>query len=438
MKIDKNSEEWEEGKQIIQLAWPVTLTVLASMSMQVVDTLMVGGLGDAAIAALSLAGTLIFSIGVLPRNICTGVEPLVSQAFGAKQWEQIAKILQHALISTGFFLPAYIALMYCAEDILLLLRQKPELAAQAGEYCRIFILGIPFELSFFVLAKWLQGQKIVKVTTVVVFIANVVNIIGNYLFIYQLEYGVIGSAMSTVCCIIFQLALLLYLSREQWLPVWRRTFEFDIAHLKEQISLGIPASLQISFECWGFTASVFLVGWMGELRMAAHAIALNIATVMFMIPLGLSAAASTRVGNRIGEGRSWTIVARLVFAGGIVVQMLLGGMLYLCSSYIVSQYTSNPATILLSIEICAIVALFQIFDGAQVVGFGVLRGMADMTVPAVLIIVCHWLIGLPVGYLLAFPFTMGLHGIWIGLSISLATAALAAWLRIVYMSRRLT
>jgi multidrug resistance protein, MATE family len=316
------------------------------------------------------------------------------------------------------------------------LGQNLELSKVAHQYCRVFLWAIPFDLAFYVLAKWLQGQKIVRVTTVAVILANLVNIIGNYLFIHFFEYGVIGSAISTVLCTMFQFVILAYLSQGMWMPVWRKSFVFDPEHLKKQLRIGIPASLQISFECWGFTATTILVGWMGEVYMAAHAISLNVATVLFMIPLGLSASSSTNVGNYIGRGKDWRVIAKLssLFVG--ITQIILGALLYTLAPTIAGFYTTNPQTISLSVEICSIVALFQVFDGGQVVGFGVLRGMSDVFIPAIIIIVCHWLVGLPLGYLLAFTFGMTLHGIWIGLSIALGLAALMAWARIIWFGRR--
>ncbi len=432
-----------EIRRQLQLAWPVVVGMIGSMGMGVVDTVMVGSFGGDALAGVALAFLWGWAVMVLPRGAAKGMDPLISQAFGAGNRERAGRTLVHGLVFALLLSGPVAVLHLVAAPGLALLGQPVELLPLARDYSVILAIGVPAALSFAVFQQFLQGLGRMKPATVAVLVANVVNIGLNRLFMHGLGpwegLGPIGCAWSSVLGLFFMLGLLLWLVRDllrDWWPTTWRQDARDLPAIRHLATLGFPVGLQIAIETWGFQAAGVMIGWMGATQLAAHTITMNLATVAFMTPLGISAAAATRIGNLVGAGQRWGRAAAVAVVMGATAMILSALVFRLLPEQLARVYTPDPEVLAVAVALIPIAGAFQLFDGVQVVGFGVLRGLADVRAPVVLNIVGYWLLGLPTGWLLGFHFELGPQGVWYGLVLSLALVATMLMLRIGWLHRK--
>jgi len=416
-----------------RLAVPVVVTQLGNMMLWVVDYIMVGAvgfeeLGAVALGRLMVVGTLMFGMGIV-----LGIDPLITQAHGARDPERIGLAVQGGLILSIIVSPFVAVVWLFTEPVLIGLGQDAALSRLAHDYVLVQLPIIPMFLLFTVLRQYLQGRAVVKPAMWVVLIANGVNIFANWVLIFGKfgfpAMGVVGAGLATTFTGGFQLVVLFAwirfggLYRGAWTAWSRRAWEK--ARLLEIIRFGAPVGLQISLEMWAFTAASLLAGWLGTVELAAHTIVINIASVSFMVPLGISFAAVTRVGNLIGACRpreaqraAWVAVA---MGGGV---MLFFAALFIgARHWLPSLYAVDPAVLVLSAALLPVAAAFQLFDGIQVVGAGVLRGMGKTRPVAIFNLFGYWALALPLAYWLAFPMGMGVPGIWWGLVLGLGAVA---------------
>jgi MATE family multidrug resistance protein len=422
-----------EIRVMSRLALPVVVTQLGNMMLWVVDYIMVGAVGFEELGAVALGRLMIVATLMFGMGIVLGIDPVITQAHGARDPERISLAVQGGLILSVLVSPFVAVFWFFTEPVLVGLGQEPGLARLAHEYVLVQLPIIPMFLMFTVLRQYLQGREVVKPTMWVVLIANVVNILANWVLIFgKLGFpamGAVGAGLATTFTGGFQLVLLFAwtwfggLHRGAWTTWTRKAWEK--ARLLEIIRFGTPVGIQISLEMWAFTAASLFAGWLGTVELAAHTIVLNIASVSFMVPLGISFAAVTRVGNLIGAGRSreaqraaWVAVA---MGGGVMV--VFAAMFIGARHWLPSFYAVDPAVIALSAVLLPVAAAFQLFDGIQVVGSGVLRGMGRTRPVAIFNLFGYWALALPLAYWLAFPMGMGVPGIWWGLCLGLGVVA---------------
>ena len=425
-----------ERRALWTLAVPVIMTNGAMMSLGVVDMIMVGRLGPTAIASLSVSVTWMFAIGVFGRNIPAGVEPLVSQAAGEKQTEIRAELFQHLLRLMVIVLIPQAFFYLNAESSLLVFGQQPEVASLAGSYCAILALAVPAELSFVYAMRFFQAMERVQSATISVIVANILNVLANYIFIFRLDLGVVGSAWATCVSTYGMCFILLWRLRAEIRTFCAKYYTYSSEILHRIWKLGWPTGLQFSLEVWGFVLSVLFAGWIGTESQAAHAVVLNIASVCFMFPLGLSVAAATRVGKMIGTGGDWKNAIWQAFLTMLLVEGCLIVLLVAGADWWPRIYTDDPALMEIVVPLVYLCACFQVFDGSQVVGLGILRGMGDVRVPLIFHLVAYWMIGMPLALFLAFTIGYGVPGIWIGLSTALAVISILCGVRIFYWWRK--
>jgi len=426
----------DEPKALWTLAWPVMMTTGASMSLGVIDMIMVGRLGVTAIASLSVSVTWMYAVGVFGRNISGGVEPLVSQAAGDKQTEIRGELFQHLLRLMCIVLIPQVLLYLNAENGLLLFGQQPEVSELAGAYCSILALAVPAELLFFYSMRFFQAMERVRSATVAVLAANVLNIVANYIFIFILDLGVVGSAWASCLSTYGMCAILLWGLRDDIRSFMSVYYTYSSSMLRKIWKLGWPTGLQFSLEVWGFVLSVLFAGWLGTESQAAHAIVLNVSSMCFMIPLGLSVAASTRVGKMIGTDGDWKKSIRTALFAMLIVEGAIICILFFCAPWLVDMYTDDPTLKEIAIPLLYLCALFQVFDGAQVVGLGILRGIGDVRTPLFFHLFAYWMVGMPLALWLSFSQGYGVQGIWLGLAIALAIVAILSGLRILYWMQK--
>ncbi len=430
-----------EVRATVRLAIPVAATQLSLMMLGFVDTIMVGWLSVEALAAASIGnvwvhGTMDFGVGVLLGN-----DPIIAQAHGARDARSAGLALQRGLV-LALWLSIPVALLWLStEAFLLATGQSPELAAAAQSYVLAQLPSIPFALIYSALRQYLQCRGIVRPPLVVVLIANVWNAALAWVLIFghlgMPALGLVGAGIATALVRIascFALGFLIWrygLHRGAWVPWSREALAWR--GQRPILALGVPVAIQTSLEFWAFSGATLLAGRLGQLPLAAHSIALNMAALAFMLPLGVSRAAVTRVGNLIGARRSADAqrAAWVAFALGAGVMTFSAVLFVLLREQLPRMYTPDADVIALCASILPIAAAFQIFDGTQVVGCGILRGMGEVRPAMVFNLISYWLIGLPIGGYAALGLGYGLPGLWWGLASGLACVALAllVWVR---------
>jgi MATE family multidrug resistance protein len=424
----------EEARRLWNLAVPVIVTQVATMMLGVVDTLMVGHLSVEALAAAALGhlwtfGTLIFAMGAV-----IGMDPLITQAAGARDRQLLGLTLQRGVLLALLISLPISVLWGLTGPALVLLGQEKQLAAQAAIYTRVQIPTVAFFLVYTALRQYLQGRGIVRPALLVALAANVFNASFNWILIFGHlgvpAMGLRGAGLATGLSRVLMCGMLLWiitrwrLQRSAWVPLSRQCLE--LAGLRQLLVLGVPVGIQLSLEVWAFQICTLMAGRLGEVALAAHTIVLNLASLTFMVPLGIALAAVTRVGQRIGQGdsRGAQQSAWLAVGMGAGVMALSALAIVLTRHLLPLLYTRNAEVVELACSILPIAAAFQLFDGTQVTGGGVLRGMGS-TLPAALInLLGYYALALPLAYWLGLHTDWGLAGIWWGLALGLAVVAI--------------
>lgn len=428
-----------EVRALLRLGLPVSITQLGVMMLGVVDTMMVGHLGTTALDAAALGslwmwGTVVFGVGLV-----FGMDPIVSQAHGAGERRRVALALQRGLVVGLVATPVLAASWWLTDPCLGALGQAPELAAAAGRYVGIQVFSLYPFLAFFALRQYLQGRGIVAPALVAVVVANVFNAGANWVLIYGHlglpAMGLEGAGLATGltrCMLLLSLALYTW-GRGLHRGAWERPSlaALELRGLAEIVRHGIPVGLQYGLETWAFQASTLVAGTLGEATLAGHVIALNLASLSFMIPLGISQGASTRVGNLVGAGMPAAArrSAMLALALGCGVMVVSAVLFVVLRHELPALYTRDPEVVAVAAGILPIAAAFQLFDGTQGVGGGVLRGVGATRPAAVFNLVGYYLIALPLAAW-AVAAGMGLAGLWWGLclGVALVAGALVWWI----------
>lgn len=437
-----------ELRPTIGLAWPVIVAELGWMLMGVVDTLMVGRLSAEAIGAVGLGSILFFSVAVFGMGMLLGLDTFVSQAYGAGDLEACHRWLRDgvALALVVSFPIAGIVLALVA--VLPAFGLHPDVRRLAEPYLLIVCGSVPPLLLYAAFRRYLQALGLVRPVMVVLVLANVVNAVANYALIFghfgAPRLGVAGAAWATLGARVFMaaalFAVILRHEREN------RTGLFDVSWRPDRIAvwklvrLGTPAAMQISAEMSVFGAVAALAARINPVAIAAHQVALNMAGLTFMIPLGLSSAGAVRVGHALGrrdpagaEHAGWAaIVAGLAFMAGAALVFLTAPRM------LASAFTSDAAVVATGVVLLRVAAAFQLFDGLQVVTTGALRGLGDTRTPMLANLAGHWAVGLPVGAWCAFGLGWGVIGLWVGLSLGLilvGSALLVVWRRRIHALR---
>ncbi len=432
-----------ESLALWKLATPVVLAELGWMAMSVVDTKMVGRLSPLAIGAVGLGGIAYNAIVLFGMGLLLGMDALVSQAFGARNFEECQKVLHQGIYLALFLTPPLMILSWTLPGLLRLWHVNPEVVAACSPFIRTLSWSTLPLLLYGALRRYLQGMKIVKPVMFALLTANLVNWGGNWIFIYGHlgfePHGIVGSAWSTLISRIYMagvLAVTIWL-RERAHPSglllhWPR---FDATRMRRLIRIGFPASLQILLEVGAFSAATMMAGSLRPVVLAAHQIALSCASVSYMVPLGIAGATAVSVGHAIGRGDPRG--ARRVGWLGIVTATLFMACtalgFILAPHAILRFYTDNTAVDVAGVPLLILAAFFQLFDGVQTVTTGALRGMGNTQSSMIANFVSYWVLGLPLAWYLLFVRKWGAIGIWSGLSASLV---LLAAILIVVWSRK--
>jgi MATE family multidrug resistance protein len=423
---------------MLRLALPVAAVQLGLMAMGVVDTIMVGHVSPVALVSAALGNLYFFMAGIFGQGTLMALDPVVSQAVGARDDVAISRALQRGIVFSLALTVVTCATFVPVAWVLTALRQPSEAIPDAALYVRVAIPGVfPF-YAFIVLRQSLQAMNRVAPVLWTVLVANVLNAGLNWVFIYgNLGSPVLGVGGSSLATSISRWAMALMLLAVAGRDIYGRLTPWRpetgaIGPLIRMLRLGIPIGLQYSLEYGAFYAAALLMGVLGTTQLAAHQIAINLASFTFMVPLGVSTATAVLVGQAIGAGDEAR--ARRSAIAGIVIGtafMCLSGLAFhFFPQALARTYTRDAAVIGLAATLIPIAGVFQVFDGIQAVAAGVLRGIGDTHAPAIINVVGFWLIGLPVSCLLAFRYGGGAVGLWWGIVVGLAAVAIILLARV--------
>jgi MATE family multidrug resistance protein len=418
-----------ELRAMVSLAWPVILAELGWVFMGIVDTVFVGPLGPAAIAAVGTGSTMFFAFMVLGVGTFFALDTFVAQSYGARRIDechrwlfaglQLALALSVVLIGAGLL----------ALGALPLAGIHPEVLALLDPYLHALLWSAPPLLLYTVLRRYLQAMNHVRPVMLAIILANLIIAAANWVLVYG-HFGVpalgaIGAAYATLAARLCMLGTLcvVVLMQERARPAGLHDvpFTLDPARMWRIARLGLPAAFQVVLEVGVFAAASALAGRISPSAAAANQIVLNIAGFFFMIPLGLSSAAAVRVGQAVGRcdpagarRAGWSAIG-LSFAAALAI----AAMFILLPTPLLAIFTRDASVIALGATLLFICALFQPFDGIQAVATGALRGLGDTRTPMWFNLVGHWVVGLPLAYVLCFERNWGVIGLWVGLAFSL-------------------
>lgn len=428
----RERELWRrELAAVVGLAGPAALTQIGLVLMGVVDTMMLGRYSAEAMAAASLGHSVSMSAIILGMGLLLAIEPLVAQPWGAGDRRRVRAHLQQALMLAAVLsLPIGLALLVI-EPLFGVFGQQPEVSRLTASYVRIIGLGVAPFLMFVALRQGLQAMDVVRPALIAIALANVVNAAANWVLIFGHlgvpAMGVAGSAWATSMARLSMPLLLVWLARGTLRPLrlWRRWPAPRLDRFRLFFRIGVPIAVHAGVEFWMVTGIALMMGSLGAAELAGHQVALVLAALAYMVALGISGAAAARVGQAVGAGDAERMrVACRVSLGLSVAVMSVSAALFLgLPAGLARLFTDEAEVIAVASALLPIAALFQVFDGLQVVATGALRGAADTRVPATIAVLGYWVLCLPLAGVLTYGYGLGVRGPWWGLAAGLGVTA---------------
>jgi MATE family multidrug resistance protein len=427
---------------MVRLAVPVVVVQVGMMLFGVVDTMVVGRLSSEALAAVALGHVAVITVSSFGVGVSLGIDPLLNQALGARDRNAFRRAVQR-----GFFLACLLMipttlLLVPVGRVLSALGQPPEIVPLATAYSHISIPGLLPFYAWVVLRLTLQAMGRLRPIVATVLGVNLFNLVADWVLVFGAgpipQLGPIGSAWASTIARTLLLAVILIVDREDLWPLLRWDREsFRRRPMMRTIRLGLPIGFHLQLEIVAFSVIAVLMGGLGTTTMAAHQVAINLASLTFMVPLGVSQATAVRVGNAIGAGASER--ARRAASSGLILGagfMSLTAVLFIgLPGWLARAYTSVDEVLVLAVALIPIAGFFQVFDGLQVVAAGILRGAGDTRAPLVVNILGFWLVGLPTSLVLGFKLDYGPEGLWWGLVVGLGAVATFLLLRVSWKLR---
>ncbi|MDC1373898.1 MATE family efflux transporter [Polaribacter sp.] len=450
------SQYTSEFKYNWKLAAPVMLGMLGHTFVSFVDNIMVGQIGTAELAAVSLGNSFMFIAMSVGIGFSTAITPLIAEADSADNFKQAKSTFKHGLFLCtvlGIFL--FLGVFF-AKPLMYLMQQPEEVVALAIPYLDLVAFSLIPLVVFQALKQFSDGMSMTRYPMYATLIANIVNIVLNYLLIFGKfgfpALGIVGAAFGTVISRFIMLAYLWWLlakkERTKALVTNIKFFILEKLMLQKFINLGAPSAMQMLFEVAIFTAAIWLSGLLGKNAQAANQIALNLSSMTFMVAMGLSVASMIRVGNQKGlqKFKELRRIAFSIFLLGILLAIFFGSIFFLFHKSLpkiyvdftdAANYTDNLEVVRIASQLLFAAAIFQISDTIQVVVLGALRGLQDVKIPTIITFISYWVIGFPISYFLGKASMYGSFGIWLGLLAGLSTAAIFLYMRFNYLTLKL-
>ncbi|WP_198519842.1 MATE family efflux transporter [Polaribacter sp. ALD11] len=442
------SQYTSEFKYNWKLAAPVMLGMLGHTFVSFIDNIMVGQLGTAELAAVSLGNSFMFIAMSIGIGFSTAITPLIAEADSSNNFEQAKSTYKHGLFLCSTLGILLFLLVFFSKPLMYLMQQPEEVVELAIPYLDIVAFSLIPLIIFQAIKQFSDGLSMTKYPMYATLIANIINVILNYLLIFGKfgfpEMGMVGAALGTlisrVIMVIYLWVLLRYKERSSAIVRNIKLFVLDIVMIRRIVNLGSLSAMQMFFEVAIFTAAVWLSGLLGKNPQAANQIALNLSSMTFMVATGLSVAAMIRVGNQKGlrNFKELRRIAFSIFLLGVLLAVFFALLFFifhksLPNLYVdlgdITNYKDNMEVITIAGNLLLVAAFFQISDSIQVVFLGALRGLQDVKVPTILTFVSYWIIGFPVSYYLGKEEMYGSFGIWLGLLAGLTTASVLLYIR---------
>lgn len=422
---------------MLRLAVPLALAELGWMAMGVVDIIMAGPLGPAAVGAGSLGAMMFFPIAICGTGLLLGMDTLVAQAFGRGDLRDCRHTLVNGVWLGAALSPLLVLILWGLIPLLRAVGTNARALVIFEPYLKALTIGVLPLLLYTAFRRYLQAVNVVKPITFALVSANLINIAGDWALMYGHcglpALGVPGSGFSTSISRTYMAAVLLcaifWHERKSGHVLFSISWRPDSARIRRLVSLGLPAAGQMLFEGAVFGIVTAMAARLDAISLAAHGIAVNVIGTTFMVPLGISSAAAVRVGQACGrkDARGASTAGSAAMLLSATFMSAAGLLLWLAPQWIVRIYIRDTAVVSMGAVLLRIAAVFELFDGLQITATGALRGLGDTRTPMLAHLIGYWVIGLPTAYVLCFPLRWGAPGIWVGLSAALVLigAALA-------------
>jgi MATE family multidrug resistance protein len=439
-----------------KLSAPVIMGMLGHTFVGLVDNIMVGQLGSAELAAVSLGNSFFFVAMSLGIGFSTAITPLVAEADSENNFKKGKSAFKHGLFLCIVLSLLLFGMILLAKPLMYLMEQPEEVVLLTMPYLDIIAISLIPLIIFQGFKQFSDGLSLTKHAMYATIVGNLINIGLNYILIFGKlgfpKMGIVGAGVGTLVSRLAMIAIIWTLlkndKKASAFVTHIRLFILDSTMLKKIINLGLPSAMQMFFEVAIFTSAIWLSGLLGKNAQAANQIALNLSSMTFMIAMGLSVTAMIRVGNQKGLRNYEELqrIAKSIFLMGIMFASVFA-LLFLIFHDIfpalyldlddVNNYLDNQEVVSIASKLLLVAALFQISDSAQVIFLGALRGLQDVKIPTVLTFIAYWMIGFPTSYFLGKESAYGSTGIWIGLLVGLASASIFLYLRFIYLTNRL-
>lgn len=439
-----------------RLAAPVIMGMLGHTIVGLVDNLMVGQLGAAELAAVSLGNSFFFVAMSIGIGFSTAITPLVAEADSEHNFAKGKSAFKHGFVLCSLLAIVLFVLILLAKPLMYMMDQPQEVVVLALPYLDIIAISLVPLIIFQALKQFSDGMSLTKFPMYATIIANVINVFFNYVLIFGVwgfpKMGVVGAGIGTLIARFVMIMLMWYfLNRLEKTKAYvkdLKLFVLEHSMLKKINSLGLPSALQMFFEVGLFTAAIWLSGTLGKNPQAANQIALNLSSMTFMIATGLSVTAMIRVGNQKGLKRPVELrrIATSIFIMGLALAILFALIFLIFNKVLptfyldlndLTHFADNQNVVEIASSLLIIAALFQISDSTQVVFLGALRGLQDVKIPTLITFFAYWIIGFPVSYFLGDASKYGSSGIWIGLLAGLTASSIFLYIRFNYLSKQL-
>ncbi len=435
----------KESRIILRLAIPVMAAQVGQNLMTFVDTVMVGHYNAQHLAAIAAGTMLFFPLQVFANGVLMALSPIVAQLAGSgRQSATGAYVRQGLYLSQFLALPIVLIVRHLA-PVLVWMGMESNVVAIADSYIHAISWGLPAVFAFMSLRLFNEGIAMMRPGMYFTLVALTCNVVGNSILIYGRfglpELGAVGAGWATAISWWVMLACMsVYVVTSRHLKPFNLLERFDrpnVNTLLELLKVGLPIGLSLILEVGMFAVTTLLVGVLGTNILAGHQVALNVAAMSFMVPLGLSIATTVRVGQLVGQGDISS--ARLSGLTSLVISVAImtsASLVLVCVPMAIAGfYTYDPQVKAIAVKLLLMAAIFQIFDGLQVVAIGALRGLKDTRMPMVFNLISYWIVGLPIGYFLGIVGSFGAQGLWAGFIAGLLMSACLNNLRFFWLTK---
>lgn len=446
----------KEFKYNWQLAAPVMLGMLGHTFVSFIDNIMVGQLGTAQLAAVSLGNSFMFIAMSLGIGFSTAITPLVAEADGANDFAKGKSAFKHGLFLCTVLGVLLFLLVFFAKPLMYLMKQPVEVVELAIPYLDLVAFSLIPLVVFQAFKQFSDGLSLTKYPMYATIVANVVNVGFNYVLIFGKfgfpEMGIVGAAYGTLISRFVMVAHIWWLlkgrEKSKHFVTNIKILVLDKTMINKLIGLGAPSAMQMFFEVAIFTAAIWLSGLLGKNPQAANQIALNLSSMTFMVAMGLSVASMIRVGNQKGLQKYFELrrIAFSLFLLGFIFAVVFGILFLIFNEALpklyvdfddVINFKDNTEVVTIASQLLIASAIFQISDSLQVIVLGALRGLQDVKIPTLITFIAYWLIGFPISWILGKEDAYGSFGIWIGLLAGLTSAAILLFIRFNYLTKKL-